>query len=75
VGCTYEGMIEIPLEEFWEFVAKYHPEGGSPVYGVPRANKGNQCMEIDFAMGTDDVCPSEWAVKPDALLQWKDHKD
>ena len=72
MSCTYEGMIEIPLEDFWQFVARYHPKDGQPCYGVPRANKGNGTLEIDFAMGTDDVSPYEWAEKPKALRQWEE---
>jgi len=71
MSCTYEDMIEISLEDFWQFVAKYHPKEGQPAYGVPRVNKGNDTLEIDFAMGTDDVSPYEWAEKPQALKQWE----
>ena len=39
--------------------------------GVPRANKSNKTLEIDFAMATD-CDPGDWVEKPDAVKQWKD---
>lgn len=70
MSCTYEGTIEIDLEDFAEFVANYHPEAPSVAYGVPRVNKSNETIEIDFAVGTDDCGPSDWAEKPKCLKQW-----
>jgi len=74
MSCTYEGTIEIDLVEFYEFIAQHHPKRGQPAYGVPRVNKGNGTLEIDFAMGTDDVSPYEWAEKPACLKQWEAQK-
>lgn len=71
MACTYEGTIEIDLAEFWEFVRKYHPKGGQVAYGVPRVNRGNGTLELDFAMGTDDVSPYDWAEAPDCIKQWE----
>jgi hypothetical protein len=72
MGRTYEGMIEIPLEEFWAFVEKYNTSSGDEVaYGVPRVNKGNHCVEIDFAASSDGP-PADWAEPPKAVTQWKE---
>jgi len=69
---TYEGLIEIPFKEFWAFVKGYLLEGGDVIaYGVPRINKQNQCIEIDFA-ASDEGDPSEWATIPMAVKQWKE---
>ena len=47
------------------------PEAPSVAYGVPRVNESNGTMEIDFAVGTDDCEPSDWAEKPVCLTQWE----
>jgi hypothetical protein len=65
-----EGMIEITLEDFWIWVGKQHADMGEIQYGVPRVNKSNRTIEIDFAASTDGH-PSGWAQKPKAVLQWK----
>lgn len=68
---TYEGVIEIPLEEFWAFVSKYGPSDSDEIrYGVPRANRQNATIEIDYA-GDSDGCPECWLVKPIAITQWE----
>lgn len=66
-----EGFIEIDLVEFWSWVAKQHKAEGEVAYGVPRVNKSNQTLEIDFASSTDGH-PSGWAKKPKAVTQWED---
>lgn len=73
MSATSEGTVYIPLEEFWEFVAKYNDTHASEVaYGVPRINPDNPSeMEIDFAASTEGH-PSEWADKPKAVRQWDD---
>jgi hypothetical protein len=68
-----EGTIEINLEEFWVWVAKQHADMGETLYGVPRVNKSNKTIEIDFAASTDGN-PVEWAEKPKALKQWDELK-
>ena len=73
---TQEGTIEIPLEEFWEWVQKTyadHMNGMETSYGVPRVNKGNDTLEIDFA-AADDGHPSQWAEKPKSVKQWEELK-
>jgi hypothetical protein len=66
-----EGTVEIPMEEFWEFVAKYNSLQSCEIqYGVPRCNKESSRMEIDFAASTE-CHPMEWSKKPKAVLQWE----
>ena len=66
-----EGTIEIELAEFWGWVQRNHPAIGEIAYGVPRVNKSNQTIEIDYAASTDGH-PAGWAKKPEALKQWED---
>ena len=66
---TQEGTIEIDLAEFWSWVAKQHEAMGEVAYGIPRVNKSNQTLEIDFAASSDGL-PSDWAQKPKAVTQW-----
>lgn len=68
-----EGTIEIDLVELWTWIAKQHPDMGEVAYGVPRVNKSNQTLEIDFASSTDGH-PSGWAKKPKAVTQWEELK-
>jgi hypothetical protein len=69
-----EGTIEIPMEEFWEFVHQYDPvDGLESSYGVPRIIKDGQTMEIDFAASSEGS-PADWANKPKAVLQWEEHE-
>jgi hypothetical protein len=76
MGYTAEGTIEIPLEEFWDFVTKnYSPTNNDEIrFGVPRVNKSNQVLEIDFAF-SNDTSPDNWSVKPDCLKQWDELKE
>jgi hypothetical protein len=69
-----EGRIEIDLADFWEWVAKQHEPMGEITYGVPRINKSNSTLEIDFAACSDGT-PSDWAVKPVAVKQWEREVD
>ena len=75
MSFTAEGTIEIDLTEFWGWVhINYNPNPSAEVqYGVPRVNKSNHTMEIDFAMGTE-TNPKDWFVKPDVLNQWEELK-
>ena len=71
MAASYEGLIEIPLEEFWEFVTKYHDKTiGEIAYGIPRVNRSNATIEISFAVGTE-CHPSGWAKKPLAVMEWE----
>jgi len=40
---------------------------------VPRVNKDNMTLDIDFAAATD-CNPADWAVKPKAVTQWEELK-
>jgi hypothetical protein len=73
MSFTAEGTIEIDLAEFFTWVYEnYVPSTYAEFkYGVPRANKSNKTLEIDFAMATD-CDPGDWVEKPDAVKQWKD---
>jgi hypothetical protein len=75
MSFTAEGTIEIPTEEFFTWLYKnYAPCSGAEYqYGVPRVNKSNQTIEVDFAMG-DETNPKEWFVKPDVFNQWEELK-
>ncbi len=75
MSFTAEGTIEIDLAEFWEWVYKdYSPcKGVEYQYGVPRVNKSNQILEIDFAMATG-CNPKEWSEKPNVCKQWDELK-
>lgn len=71
MAASYEGSIDIPLEDFWEFVAKYHDKtSGEIAYGVPRFHKGGGYMEISFAVSAEGH-PGEWAAKPAAVTEWE----
>lgn len=74
MGFTCEGTIEIDLVDFWEFVAKYRETSAEIAYGVPRVNRSNNTMEIDFAESSDGD-PAAWSVKPESVTQWEQLKD
>lgn len=68
----YEGTIEIPAEEFWEFVSKYCPAqtaGHEVTYGKPRMEKNGIDLRISFAASSDGN-PVDWSVKPTAITEW-----
>lgn len=70
----YEGVVEIPLDEFWEFVSKFHDKtSGEVAYGVPKVAKGAGTLNVSFAVGYE-CHPSEWAEKPPAVTEWDDCK-
>lgn len=66
----HEGMIEIEMAEFFEWLSTKHANFGEVHYGVPRINKSNMTMEVDFSASTDGH-PSDWAVKPKSVQQWE----
>lgn len=72
---TAEGLIEIDLGDFFTWVSEnYAPmKNGCHSFGVPRVNKSNNTLEIDFAVASD-VSPEDWTVQPKAVTQWKDLK-
>lgn len=67
-----EGTIEIPTEEFFTWLyMNYAPcKGVEYQYGVPRVNKSNLTIEVDFAMATD-CHPKDWFQKPEVCKQWE----
>ena len=71
MAYTAQGTIEIDMAEFTTWVYKnYMPAQGVEFQlGVPRVNKSNQTLEIDFAMSTDGN-PRDWAETPDVVRQW-----
>lgn len=72
MSVTYEGTIEIPLEDFWQWVAQHAPTRSHEVaYGVPRVNVENSTLDIDFA-ASDECDPRAWAEQPRAVTQWDD---
>lgn len=75
MAYTAEGTIEIDMAEFTAWVYKnYLPvQGVDFQLGVPRVNKSNETLEIDFAMATDGN-PRDWAVKPKVVRQWEELK-
>lgn len=73
MAFTCEGTLEIDLADFWEWVYENYspvPKGSEIQYGVPRVNKSNGVLEIDFAASSDNS-PETWAIQPDAVKQWK----
>jgi hypothetical protein len=71
MAASFEGEVDIPLEEFWEFVAKFHDKfSGEVAYGVPKFHKNTGYLTISFAVGSEGH-PSEWAKKPAAVTEWE----
>lgn len=65
-----EGKIEIPLEDFWGYVERYHDhESSELLYGVPSVNPDNETIEINYAFSTNSN-PSDWAEKPECYNEW-----
>lgn len=67
-----EGEINIPLDEFWEFVAQYAPKGiGESSYGVPRVDPNNTFdLTITYVENTE-CNPDEEAGGPNiAQAEW-----
>ena len=74
MSFSSEGTIEIDLADFWEWVHRMHlpvSHGTEIRFGVPRVNKSNMTLDIDFAAATDND-PGDWAVKPKAVTQWEE---
>jgi hypothetical protein len=73
MAFTFEGKLEIPLEEFYSWAGDNYGLGGvyERCYGVPTVNKDNHTIEISFA-GSDTSNPAEWREKPKAALEWKE---
>ena len=76
MGVYGKGTIEIPLEEFWEFVNKYVPDQESNnFFGVPRVNNVNQVLEINY-MFNSEISPEDEIVfkESECYKQWQQLK-
>lgn len=69
---TMEGTIEIDQVEFWGFVMKYFPAKDEVRFGVPRFNKQNGTVEIDFAASSEGD-PFNWKIPPVVKNQWDEY--
>ena len=68
---TCEGIIEIPIDDFEEWLLKSMPKmGGVVVFGVPTVNKSNLTIDVAFAVGDEAAPPQSWAKKPLAVTEW-----
>lgn len=77
MGVYGKGTIEIPLEEFWEFVNTYVPDQESNnFFGVPRVNNVNQVLEIDY-MFNSEIGPEDEAdfKESECYKQWQQLKN
>lgn len=72
MSCTFEGLIEIPIEEFHTFLERFHPKTDHVAYGIPRIGPDRGALKVSFAgaHGGASVPPAEWGVKPAALAEW-----
>lgn len=72
MSFTAEGTIEIDMEDFtcWIYENYLFTQGVEFQLGIPRVNKSNQTLEVDFAMGTD-TNPKNWSKIPKAIQQWE----
>lgn len=76
MGRSYEGVIEIELADFWDWLLKNHlPATGDMIqFGVPRVSLDNDTLEISYA-GADQAHPADWATTSKADQEWKALKD
>jgi hypothetical protein len=71
MSYQYEGEIQIPYEDWYEFLNKYVPDkgkGAEVVFGPPRMYKDADAILVTFAADSADH-PSGWCVKPKALAE------
>ena len=73
MSFTAEGTIEIDMEDFTRWIYEnYLPTQWVEFQlGIPRVNKSNQTLEVDFAMGTGTNHPKNWSKIPKAIQQWE----
>ena len=73
MSFTAEGTIEVDMGDFTRWIYENYLPTKSVEFqlGIPRVNKSNQTLEIDFAMGTESH-PENWSKIPKAIQQWKD---
>lgn len=69
-----EGIIYIPLEDFWAWVMENYapyPEGAESLVGKPEIDILNVEIKIPYAFST--ICnPTSWGKKSKAELSWKE---
>lgn len=73
MAATGEMKIEIPLEDFWQFVDKhYNPlKENYCLYGVPKIDSENNVITISTSFSTEgDV--REWVVEGEAQKEWRE---
>lgn len=78
MGTYGKGMVEIPLEDFWVIVRDFSdPRKDLHLkYGVPRVNKSNQTIEIDYMFNSDIPVEDQYGDETcDITNQWKNHVD
>jgi hypothetical protein len=77
MGYYCDGTIEIPLDEFTEFVLQYIPNGPAMTkLGVPKVNVSNGTIEIDFSQNTECWPEDEFdAEKKPVVRQWKELRE
>lgn len=69
-----EAEIEIPMEEFFQYLKKHHPYLENVCYGVPRVDKSNETLVVSVAFGTQDISPEDWTEEPKAVREWREIK-
>ena len=78
MGTYGKGMVEIPLEDFWEIVSKFSDPRGELYlkYGVPRVNNSNQTIEIDYMFNSEIPVEDQYGDETcDISNQWKNNID
>lgn len=75
MSFTAEGTIEIDMADFTTWLYENYLPTKSVEFqlGVPRMNKANMTLDVDFAMSTD-CNPKDQFEKPDVIKQWEDLK-
>ena len=69
MAYTIEGSLQIPLDEFWDFLSQYLPSNSAnTVFGKPVVNVDNGTLDIGFASDTDEN-PRTWLEKPLCLRE------
>ena len=67
MGYDGQGTVYIPLEEFWNFIKRFHPKMDEAVVRYAHEVRiQNEDLEIDFAFGTE-TDPLDWAEPPTFL--------
>lgn len=68
MGYHCRGEIEIPLEDWVEFVEQYVPgDEAMTSFGSPTIHEAEEYISVPFALNTqchpqDEACPPSWTV-------------